>query len=83
MLMPDHTQEAWEAPAELIKRAYSDAPSKSLCTQLQQACLRLPAEHDQRFWTICRVLAPSSGATLIRSWLQHTMVKEPHFLEVR
>ena len=83
MLMPDDTQEAWEAPAELIKRAFSNAPSNSLCTQLRQACLRLPAEHDQRFWTICRVLAPTSGATLLRSWLLHTMASEPQLLEVR
>ena len=79
---PSSPAQAWEAPAELIKRAFSNAPSNSLCTQLRQACLRLPAEHDQRFWTICRVLAPTSGATLLRAWLLHTAASEPQFLEV-
>ena len=67
-LGPDHSQEAWEAPAELIKRTFTNVPSSELCTQLHKACLRMPLGREHIFWMMCCSIAPS-GSALVRAWL--------------
>ena len=77
-LGPQDSLRAWEAPAELIKRLFSSAPSATLCAHLRSACVRLPIEHDACFWVLCRCLPPAAGSALVRSWLlRHSLTDTP------
>ena len=68
-LQPKHPQDAWDCPAELMRRTFNDAPSLTLCNAVQTACLRLPLDFEERFWTLCRCLRAEGAQGLVRAWL--------------
>jgi hypothetical protein len=70
-LRAQHTQEAWEMPAELMKRSFNGSPPMTLCDQLQNVCLRIPLHREPAFWSVFRHLLPDAGSQIVRSWLLH------------
>ena len=69
-LGPSHaSMEAWEMPAELMKRAFNGAPPPTLTDALQQCCLRVPHDRESFFWAMFRQVVPDVGVRLVRAWL--------------
>ena len=68
-LTHEHPTESWETPSELMRRTFSEAPSNLLANEIQSACLRLPLDHEEKFWSLCRCQRSESSSALYRAWL--------------